>query len=372
MLVQELQIHQIELEMHNEELRKSRVEVEPLLSQYIDLYDFAPVGYFTLDSDGAIRRVNLTGAALLGEERARLVNRRFGNFVSSADRPAFNDFLQKVFTNQAAASDKAACEVTLCNKEDRPPSPELSGSRYFGEARQRHVHIEATATEDGQECRAVVADITQRKQAEAALQEIHATLKRNLKGTIEVISETIERKGPYAPGHHQRVAALASAIAREMRLTDFQVQGIELAAAVYDIGLMTIPIEFLQDTERLEGSKRDLYQGYPQTGHETLKKIEFPWPIADIILQHRECFDGTAFPQGIKGADILIEARLLAVADAIADLVVHRSYRNALPMGEALAVISTHSGSLYDPDVVAACQRLIQERIEYNSRRRQL
>ncbi|MCX5913266.1 MAG: HD domain-containing protein, partial [Deltaproteobacteria bacterium] len=316
-LVHELQIHQIELEMQNEELRQTRAEVETLLSQYTDLYDFAPVGYFTLGCDGAIRRVNLTGEQLLGEERARLLKRRFGLFVSEADRPAFSDFLKKVFTIQAGESDKTACEVTLRNKEDRPPSPEISGSRYFGGARLRHVHIDAAATGDGQECRAVVADITQRKQAEAALQEIHATLERNLKGAINVISETIERKGPYPPGHHRRVASLASAIAREMGLTDFQMQGIELAAAVYDIGLMDIPVEFLQDTNHLEGIKRDLFQGYPQTGHDTLKKIEFPWPIVEIILQHRECFDGSGFPHGLKGADILIEARILAVADAI-------------------------------------------------------
>ncbi len=205
-------------------------------------------------------------------------------------------------------------------------------------------------------------EITVRKKAEESLQKSHANLERNLKGAIDIISGTIEQKGPYPSGHHRCVAALASAIAREMGLTPFQVQGIELAAAVYDIGLINIPIEFLQDTNRLEGIKLTLYQGYPQTGHDTLKKIEFPWPIADIILQHRECFDGSGFPQGSKGEDILIEARVLAVAGAMENLTVHRSYRNALPMEEALAVISKHSGSLYDPDVVGACQRLIYEK----------
>jgi response regulator RpfG family c-di-GMP phosphodiesterase len=147
-----------------------------------------------------------------------------------------------------------------------------------------------------------------------------------------------------------------------MGLTDFQMQGIELAAAVYDIGLMDIPIEFLQDTNRLEGIKRDLYQGYPQTGHDTLKKIEFPWPIVEIILQHRECFDGSGFSYGLKGADILIEARVLAVANAIEDLTCHWAFRNAFPLSEALEEISSNSGSRYDPKVVAACQKLFKER----------
>lgn len=360
-LIQELQIHQIELEMQNEELRRMRAEVEKLLRQYTDLYDFAPVGYFTLDRDGKIQRGNLIGARLLGEERARIVNRRFGLFVSPADRPTFNDFLKKVFTNQAAVSpDKASCEVTLGREDDRLPSP--TESRYLGEAGRLHVHIEAQATEDGQECRALVADITKRKQAEAALYESHAKLERNLKGTIDVISEMVEEKGPNGPGHHQRVSALASAIAKEMGLTDFQVQGIELAADVYDIGLMNIPTEILRDTDRLVGVKLTLYQGYPKTGHDTLKKIEFPWLIADIILQHRECFNGSGFPQGIKGADILIEARVLAVADAVVGLTTNRAYRNALSLEEAQDGLLNDRGSRFDPAVVDACLRLFREK----------
>ena len=299
-LVQELQIHQIELEMQNEELRQTRAQMETLLSQYTDLYDFAPMGYFTLDRTGAIRRVNLTGSQLLGEERARLLKRRFGFFVSEADRHAFSDFLKKVFSKQVAVSDKTACEVTLRGEGVRPPTSETHRQAGPGGAGLQ-VHIEAQATEDGQECLTVMMDITRRRQAEAALLESHARFERNLQGAINVISETIERKGSYPPGHHRRVVALASAIAREMGLTDFQMQGIELAAAVYDIGLMDIPIEFLQDTNHLEGIQRTIYRGYPKTGHDTLKKIEFPWPIAEIILQHRECFDGSGFPQGLKG-----------------------------------------------------------------------
>ena len=207
-----------------------------------------------------------------------------------------------------------------------------------------------------------IGDITARKQAETALQESHTQLERNLKGAIDVISETIERKGPYTPGYHRHVSALTSAIAREMGLTDFQARGIELSAAVYDIGLMTVPIEFLQDIERLDGIKLTLYQGYPQAGHDALKKIEFPWPLAETILQHRECYDGSGFPQGIRGEETLIEARILAVAAALEDLTTHRSYRNAFSLDQALEEISSHSGSKYDPEVVAACLRLFKEK----------
>jgi PAS domain S-box-containing protein len=150
-LLHELQMHQIELEMQNEELQQSRAEVKTGLAQYTDLYTFAPVGYFTLERDGAISRVNLTGASLLGIERSRLMNRRFGLFVSDDFRPAFNAFLKKVFENQA----KETCEAALRTDRNEPV----------------WVHIEAIASEDGQGCRAAVVDITERKQAEEELRK---------------------------------------------------------------------------------------------------------------------------------------------------------------------------------------------------------
>ena len=147
-LVHELQVHQIELEMQNEELRQSRAEVETGLERYTELYDFAPVGYLTLGRDGAIRQVNLTGARLLGVERARLPGRRFGVLVAAPDRAGFKAFLEKVFASQA----KEECEVALL-KDGKGPL---------------NVHITATVSQDGQECRVMMADITERKQIEHA------------------------------------------------------------------------------------------------------------------------------------------------------------------------------------------------------------
>ena len=165
--LQELQIHQIELEMQNEELLQTRATVETLLEQYTDLYDFAPVGYFTLDRDGTITRVNLTGANLLGQERARLVNSSFGLFVSATDLHTFNEFLQTAFTKREAVSGKASCEVALGEQQNRPHSIESSGGRHAAEANRCHVRIEGMVTGQGQECRTVVIDISERKRAEA-------------------------------------------------------------------------------------------------------------------------------------------------------------------------------------------------------------
>ena len=187
-------------------------------------------------------------------------------------------------------------------------------------------------------------------------------LAKCFKGTIKVVSGAIEMRGPYAPGHHRRVAEFMHAIAREMGLPDFSVEGIWLAAYVYDIGLVSMPVSINQDSGQLTGLRLTLYRKYPQMSCDILKEVNFPWPIADIVLQHRECYDGSGFPQGIKGADILIEAKILAVAIAIEDLTTHRSYRNAVPLNEALEEISSNSGSKYDPDVVAACLRLFNKK----------
>ena len=135
-----------------------------------------------------------------------------------------------------------------------------------------------------------------------------------------------------------------------------------MAAAVYDIGLIDIPIEILRDIDRLDGARLTIYQSYPQTGHDTLNKLEFPWPITDIILQHRECFDGSGFPQGLKGESILVEARIIAVANDIEDFTSNKINRPAMALEEALAVIGNHSGSKYDPKVVDACLKLFKEK----------
>ena len=179
---------------------------------------------------------------------------------------------------------------------------------------------------------------------------------------MKAFSGAIELSGPYAPGHHRRVAEFAHAIAKEMGLPDFSGEGLWLAAHVYDISLVNMPVEILQDADRLTGTRLTLYRNYPQLSYDILKEVNFLWPIANIALQHRECYDGSGFPRGIKGKDILIEARILAVAHALEDLTTNMSYRNAFPLKQALDEIKAHRGSQYDPDVVDACLRLFNEK----------
>jgi PAS domain S-box-containing protein len=165
-LVHELQVHQIELEMQNEELRRSRAEVEAGLERYTELYDFAPVGYLTLGRDGAIRQVNLAGASMLGVERARLRGRRFEVFVGEPNRAGFKSFLEKLFASQA----REECEVALLNKGQGP----------------LNVHITGTASPDGQECRVMLGDITEREQAQARMKYLASFPMLNPRPIVEV------------------------------------------------------------------------------------------------------------------------------------------------------------------------------------------
>jgi putative two-component system response regulator len=187
-------------------------------------------------------------------------------------------------------------------------------------------------------------------------------LTRCYTGIMKAFSGAIELRGPYAPGHHQRVAYFAHAIAKEMGLPDFSVEGLWLAAHVYDISLVNMPVEILLDAGQLTGLSLTLYRNYPQLSYDILKEVNSLWPIADIALQHRECYDGSGFPRGIKGAEILIEAKILAVAHALEELTSRRAYRDASPLKQALDEISAHRGSQYDPDVVDACLRLFNEK----------
>ena len=187
-------------------------------------------------------------------------------------------------------------------------------------------------------------------------------LTRCYTGTIKAFSGAIELRGPYAAGHHQRVAEYTHAIAKEMGLPEFSVEGLWLSAHVYDISLVNMPIEIIKESGQLTGINLTMYRTYPQSSYDILKEVDFPWPVANIALQHRECWDGSGFPRGIKGENILIEARVLAVAHVLEDLTSHRVFRNALPLKLALDEICAHRGSQYDPDVVDACLNIFSEK----------
>ena len=188
-------------------------------------------------------------------------------------------------------------------------------------------------------------------------------LRRSYTGTTKAFSEAIELREFYTPlGHHQHVAFIAHGITKEMGLPDLTAEGLWLAAHVYDISFVNMPVEILTGAGQLTGDSLTLYREYPQLSYDILAAVDFPWPIADIVLQHRECFDGSGYPRGIMGEDILIEARILAVAIAVENLTSLRIFRKAFPLKQAFDEINASRGSQYDPTVVAACLRLFNEK----------
>lgn len=192
----------------------------------------------------------------------------------------------------------------------------------------------------------------------ARLQDSMESLQKALEGSIHAMALTVETRDPYTAGHQQRVANLATAIAQEMGLTRDQIEGIHMAGLIHDLGKISVPAEILSKPGRISKIEFDLIKTHPRVGYEILKSIEFPWPLAQMVLQHHERIDGSGYPAGIEGKDILLGARILGVADVIEAMASHRPYRPALGIDRALSEISDNNGKLYDPDVVEACLNL--------------
>jgi len=195
-----------------------------------------------------------------------------------------------------------------------------------------------------------------------ALQKQHALLLReSLEQSIQTIAATVEARDPYTAGHQHRVSQLATAIAREMQLSEEHIQGIHLASIIHDLGKIHIPAEILSKPGKLNKIEFMLIQTHPEEGYNILKDVKFPWPIADIILQHHEKIDGTGYPQGLKGDEILLEAKIICVADVVEAMSSHRPYRASLGIEPALEEIRRGRGSAYDPLVVDTCLKLFDE-----------
>jgi PAS domain S-box-containing protein/putative nucleotidyltransferase with HDIG domain len=208
----------------------------------------------------------------------------------------------------------------------------------------------------------LIVDITEQKRAEEMLLNTTERLRRSLAGTVQAISMAVEIKDPYTSGHQKRTADLARAIATEMGFSTDRTDFVRVAGSIHDIGKISVPAEILSKPTRLRNLEYELIKSHARAGYDILKDIEFSWPVADVVLQHHERMDGSGYPQGLKGNAILLEARILAVADVVEAIASHRPYRPALGMEVAIEEIKKNRGILYDPEVTDACLRLLQEK----------
>lgn len=208
----------------------------------------------------------------------------------------------------------------------------------------------------------IARDVSERKRAEEELDNSFKRLRAALGGTIQTLAIASETRDPYTAGHQKRVADLSRAIATEMNLDINLTDGIRMAGVIHDLGKMSIPAEILSKPSRLSEIEYKLIKTHPQAGYDILKDVEFPWPIAQIILQHHERIDGSGYPAGLKGDEILMEARIIAVADVVEAITSYRPYRPGLGLEKALGEITQNKGILYDPAAVDACLCLFRER----------
>jgi PAS domain S-box-containing protein len=249
--------------------------------------------------------------------------------------------LHCVFAFPVAVGDKAAAFLEFYSTDARP--------------------IDTLLMESIANIGAQLARLIERERAMTALADSANRLNNVLTQTVQAIVATVEKRDPFTAGHQQRVSQLATAIAQNMGLSPGQIEGVRFGASILDIGKIAIPAEILNRPGKLTRHEVSLTRLHAQAGYEIVKDIEFPWPVAQMILQHHERLDGSGYPGALKGDDILLEARILAVADVVEAMASHRPYRPSLGLEQALAEVSGKRGLLYDAAVVDACLRVFRE-----------
>ncbi len=208
----------------------------------------------------------------------------------------------------------------------------------------------------------VLFDITQRKRGEKALGQSLEKFQKALTGTVKALSSVLEMRDPYTSGHQRRVTQLACAISKELGFSEEQIEGMRIIGFLHDIGKIAVPAEILNKPGKINDHEFAIIKMHAQAGFNILKEIDFPCPVAETIAQHHERMDGSGYPQGLAGAEILMQARILAVADVVEAMSSHRPYRPGLGIEAALEEVAKKKGTLYDPEVVDACVRLFTEK----------
>ncbi len=331
-------------ELEEAEVRNKHKQAEEALHQseekYRTILENIEDGYYEVDLNGNFTFFNASMCRILGypqEEMMGMTNRQFTDKENA--KKLFKTF------NEAYRTEEPAKEF------------DWQIIRKDGTERYIEVSVSLQKNSSGKPIgfRGISRDITERKQS-------FERMKKALRATVQAISLTVEMKDPYTSGHQQRVADLARAIATEMGLSADRQDFIRTASTIHDIGKIAIPTEILSNPTKLTALEFNLIKTHPQSGYDILKDIDFPWPVADIVLQHHERMDGSGYPQGLKGDDILLEARILAIADVVEAIAFHRPYRPAMGIDLALEEISRNKSILYDADAVDACLKLFREK----------
>jgi len=319
-----------------EDMNETSARVEQAKQEWEATFDAVTDPVFLHNADGNIMRANRAYAEHAGMSIEEVVGKPYWQIFPMMDGPMAS--CMKALGKAAAEEKKEEEEIQL-----------ESGEIYLS-------HSYAVRSKDGTYLYSIhfLENITERKQAAERLRQ-------SLEGTIQAIASAVEARDPYTAGHQHRVADLATVIAQEMGLEKGQIEGIHMGATIHDIGKIQLPAEMLSKPSKLTNIEYSLIRSHPQVGCDILKSIEFPWPVADIAYQHHERVNGSGYPQGLKGEEICLEARIVAVADVVEAMASHRPYRPGLGIAKALAEIKCGRGSSYDAEAADACLRLFAE-----------
>ena len=322
---------------------KTRVSEE----RFRALSENAPDVIYTLDAHGAFTYVNPAWERILGHRKEEVIGQYFVNFVKKEDSRIFISAFKSVRDKKQWAIDLYGA---IIHKNGTERLFNLSGAPNL-DADGKVIGVVGT-----------FKDVTDLKKSEAELQVSFNKLQTAMSSTIDAISIIVELRDPYTAGHQRRVASLACAIAKELKMSEDQIDKIRMGGLIHDIGKIYIPAEILTKPGRLSKIELDMMKSHPEVGYKILQQVDFIPPIAQIVYQHHERMDGSGYPLGISGDDILLESRIIAVADSVEAMASHRPYRPALGIEKALEMILNEKGKSYDSQIVDACVTLFKNR----------
>ncbi|MBD3414155.1 MAG: PAS domain-containing protein [Candidatus Aminicenantes bacterium] len=271
-----------------------------------------------------------------------------------------SEYLGKDLSLFFDSNEKKKIEKTL--EKAKSQSIESTGIKKSGEVLEVEILTKTIFDENDKLDVLGIRDITGREQDEKNVKEKYESLRETLDETVKALAFSVELKDPYTAGHMQRVTRLACAMAEEMGLSEEKIQGLKIAASIHDIGKISIPSEILGKPDKLTEAERMIVESHPKAGYEILKNISFPWPVADIVLQHHERMNGSGYPKGLSVDQILLEARIIGVADVVEALTSRRHHRSAQEKDALTSELKKNKTSLYDPEAVDACLKIINKK----------
>jgi PAS domain S-box-containing protein len=315
------------------------------LKQYQALVESIQQGMCIVDSNERIIFANPCMCSILGYCQDELIGMSLFEVVSEEE---FQKILRETVKRKNSISNKY--ELVMKRKDSELRNVTVSAVPWI------HSEDEFAGT------LTMLIDVTEQKSAKEAIRRNNIKLHVAVEAIGNTLASVVEKRDPFTTGHQHRVSALGVRVAKDMDLPDDQIQGLQLASLIHDVGKIYVPAEILNIQKALTESEFALVRYHVLIGYEILKTIEFPWPVAEIVLQHHERLDGSGYPKGIKADEILLEAKILGAADVVEAMISKRPYRLALSMDEALDEISINRGVLYDPRVVDVCLQVFRDK----------